>query len=272
MNLSYLTPDNIEKMSYIDFISVIKEENRPPGGKKTIREFLRNSFMNKGSKILEVGCTNGFTSLEVARLLDCKVWGIDVHKKSVENAKSRIKEEKVKFLVGDAENLPFKSNFFDMVISSNATSFMNNKNKAIQEYFRVIKPWGFLATCPMYYTKKPSKGLLKKVSKILGFDIEIKTKEHWVSTFKESGFEIYFVKDYLFEFQSEKKINNLVKEILNKPSLLKLSDELKYRIKTRWKKTLSIFNKNLFHMGYSVILLRKRDEKEETELFTSKEI
>jgi ubiquinone/menaquinone biosynthesis C-methylase UbiE len=124
---------NIEKMSYIDFISLIKEENRPPGGKKTIREFIKNSFVNKNSKILEVGCTNGFTSLEVARLLGCKVWGIDLHKPSIDNAKSRVKSEKVTFMVADALSLPFKSNFFDMVICSNATSFIKEKEKAIKK-------------------------------------------------------------------------------------------------------------------------------------------
>lgn len=260
---------NIEKMSYVDFVSLIKEENRPPGGKKTIREILKSSFMNNRSKILEVGCTNGFTTLEIARLLKCKTWGIDIHEPSVKNAKARVKSEKSKFKVGNAENIPFKSNFFDMVIASNATSFMKDKGKAIKEYFRVAKPWGFVATCPMYYIKKPSSRLSKDVANVLGFPIEIKTKKEWISVFKESGFEIYFSKEYTFNFQSKENIEKLVNITMEKPHIAKLPETTKDKIETRWRHTLSIFNKNLAHVGYSIILLRKRSEEEEFELFTS---
>lgn len=260
----------IDELSYTDFVSLIKEENRPPGGKKTIREFLKNSFMNHNSKILEVGCTNGFTGLEVARLLNCKVWGVDLHKPSIDNAKSRVKSEKVNFMVADALNLPFRDNSFNMVICSNATSFMKEKGKAIKEYFRVTKPWGFVATCPMYYIKQPPKELVKKVSDIIGTQIDIRAKEDWISLFKKNGFEIYFLKDYLFDYQSKENINRLVQEIINKPSIISLSKDIKDKIASRWKKTLSVFNNNLSYVGYSVILLRKRDEIEETELFNSK--
>ena len=259
----------INKLSYTDFISLIREENRPPGGKKTVREFVKNSFINKNSKVLEVGCTNGFTSLEIARLINCKVWGIDLNKSSIDNAKSRVKSEKVTFMVADAINLPFKSNFFDMVVCSNATSFIKKKDEAIKEYFRVTKPWGFVAACPMYYVKVPPKKILNKVSKIIQNKIDVKTKNDWLTLFKKSGFEIYFVKDYLFDYQSKKSINNLVKETVSKPHMLLLPKSVRNIMASRWKNILSIFNSNLSYVGYSIIILRKREEVEETELFTS---
>ena len=42
-------------------------------------------------------------------------------------------------------------------------------------------------------------------------------------------------------------------------------------IKTRWNKTISIFNENLSSTNYSVILLRKNLVKEEPEIFLTKE-
>lgn len=270
MRIQELTSKDINEMSYVDFISLIREENRPPGGKKTVRRFIKNSFLNENSKILEVGCTNGFTSLEIARLLNCNVWGIDINENSIQNAKSRVKSEKVTFSVGNALNLPFESNFFDMVICSNATSFMRDKGKAIKEYLRVTKPWGFVATCPMYYIKEPPKELVKKVSDIIDTEVDIKTKEEWILLFKKIGFEIYFIKDYLFDYPSESIINKLVQETINKPHLSILPESIKEEIASRWKNVLLTFNENLSYVGYSVILLRKRDEIEETELFTSK--
>ena len=63
--------EEIEKLSYTDFISLIKEENRPSGGKKTIREIVMNSFITSNSNVLEIGCTNGFSSIEMNKLTNC---------------------------------------------------------------------------------------------------------------------------------------------------------------------------------------------------------
>ena len=54
--------EKIRNMNYTDFVSFLKEENRPSGGKKTIREIAMNGFVDRHSKVLEIGCTNGFSS------------------------------------------------------------------------------------------------------------------------------------------------------------------------------------------------------------------
>ena len=262
----------IEKLSYTDFISLIREENRPPGGKKTVREFLTNSFVNSKSKILEVGCTNGFTTLEIARTLGCKTYGIDINNRSLENARKRVKKERAKFLFGNAYNIPFKDNYFSLVVCSNATSFMEDKNKAISEYKRIVKPWGFIAVSPMYYIQKPTNFIVKKVSEIIGAKINITSKGDWLNLFKKNGLEVYYCKDYKFNLKSETEIKYYVEKSLNKEHLKNLPFEIVNKIKDRWYKTIKVFNKNLSYVGYSVILLRKRCEPEEIELFDSMEV
>jgi len=269
MKIEKLTPKEIEKMSYTDFISLIREENRPPGGKKTVREFLLNSFINSKSKILEVGCTNGFTTLEVSRLIGCKSYGVDINKNSLDNAKRRENSKKAKFLYGNAYNLPFKKNYFDLVICSNATSFMDDKKKAVSEYKRVVKHWGFIAVSPMYYLSNPPKRVVNNVSKIIGSKIDIKSKEDWLRLFQEKNLEIYYLNDYKFSFKSNSEIENYVNKSLDKKYLKNLSELTFNKIKSRWRETMGIFNENLSYVGYSVILLRKRNEIEEIELFDS---
>jgi ubiquinone/menaquinone biosynthesis C-methylase UbiE len=271
MKIEKLTTKDIEEMPYTDFISLIREENRPPGGKKTIREFLLNSFVNVKSKVLEVGCTNGFTTLEVARVLGCKTYGIDINNKSLFNARNRITKEKAKFIYGDAYNIPFKDNSFDLVICSNATSFMKDKNKALSEYKRVVKPWKFIAVSPMYYLKNPPQKMVDKVSEIIGTKIDITSKEDWLKIFEQSGSEIYYSKDYKFNLKSKEEIERYVNKSLNKKHIQELPKDISDKIKLRWKDTINAFNENLIYVGYSVILLRKRLEPEEIELFYSEE-
>ncbi len=262
---------DIEKLSYTDFISLIREENRPPGGKKTVREFLLNSFVNSRSRVLEVGCTNGFTTLEVARTMGCKSYGIDINEKSLENARRRVNHERAKFFYGNAYKIPFKSNYFDLVICSNATSFMDDKKKALAEYLRVIKPWKFIAVSPMYYIRTPPKKVVDGVSKIIGNKIDITSKEEWLNLFKASGLEVYYCKDYVFNFKSAPELRYYNEKSLEKRHLKALPPEVLGKIKARWATTMDIFNNNLNYVGYSVILLRKRGEPEEIELFDSKE-
>ena len=85
---------DLMKISYTDFVSLIREENRPSGGKFTIREIAKNAFVTKDFKVLEIGCTNGFSSLELNKLTNCEIVGIDINKNSIENANNRIKENK----------------------------------------------------------------------------------------------------------------------------------------------------------------------------------
>ena len=136
--------NEIKKLSYTDFISLIKEENRPSGGKKTIREIAINSFINDKSNVLEIGCTNGFSSIEINRLTNCNIVGIDINKNSIKNANEKIKvncldKSKIRFEYGNAEDLSkFKDNTFDLIICGNAISFINNKDKALDEIIRVL--------------------------------------------------------------------------------------------------------------------------------------
>jgi len=267
MDIKKLTVANIEDMSYTDFVSLIREENRPPGGKMTVREILKNSFVNFRSKVLEVGCTNGFTSLEVARTVGCEVFGIDINENSLENARNRIKEERVTFLKGSTYDLPFDDSSFDLVVCGNATSFMEEKNNAVQEYMRVVRDWGFVALTPMYYIKKPSIEIVDKVSDIIGTKIDITTKDEWTTLLEKNGFEIYYSKDYKFNGKNENDIKEYVELFLGKSFLRDLNEEIRDVIRKKWSGIMNVFEENLSYVGYSIILLRKRSEAEEKELF-----
>ena len=99
-----------------------------------------------------------------------------------------------------------------------------------------------------------------------------KSKKDWLEIFEEIGLEVYYCNDYKFDEKSTKEIQTYVKKSLDKDHLEKLPVSDRKKITERWEKTMKLFNENLSYVGYSVILLRKRDEDEEVELFTSKTI
>lgn len=269
--------NEIKKLSYTDFVSLIKEENRPSGGKNTIREIAINSFITSNSKVLEIGCTNGFSSIEINKLINCEVVGIDINKNSIKNANERIIEngldpKRIHFEYGNAEELNFKDNEFDLIICGNAISFVTDKGKAINELKRVLKPNGFISMVPIWYRNKPEKDIIDRVNNELGFKIHCYYEEDW-SSFDNINLELYYKKDYRFKYATEEQINKYVEKMIDSKKHLNEYDEDEIKtIKSRWKKTMMVFNENLNLTNYSIILLRKNMVKEEETILQSEEL
>jgi ubiquinone biosynthesis O-methyltransferase len=101
--------------------------------------------VQKGMKVLDVGCGTGNFSIKLAKM-GCEVIGIDISDEMLKVAKDKAKREglNIKFYNMDVYNMKFEDNCFDGVISVTAFEFLKDPNKAIKEMFRVLKPNGYL--------------------------------------------------------------------------------------------------------------------------------
>jgi len=90
-------------------------------------------------KILDVGC--GYTSfLNILPYSDR--YGIDTVINGLKIRNFSLDKD-IKWINGNAEELPFEDDFFDIVISSNAFDHYDNPEKALSEIRRVLKPNGY---------------------------------------------------------------------------------------------------------------------------------
>lgn len=106
-----------------------------------IVEFMQP--ITKDIKILEVGCGTGNVSEVIINFIDFGVFiGVDISDKMLELAREKIRSDKVVFLKGDAQNLQFKDNSFDYVITSEVLEHMQDSKKALSEWSRVLKDSG----------------------------------------------------------------------------------------------------------------------------------
>ena len=105
------------------------------------------SFANfdkyKGLKVLEIGVGLGADHQEFAKN-GANLYGIDLTKRAILNTKNRfnIFNLKSNLQIGDAENLAFKENYFDLVYSWGVIHHSPNTKQAIDEIYRVLKPGG----------------------------------------------------------------------------------------------------------------------------------
>lgn len=98
-----------------------------------------------GKKVLEIGTGLGTDFLQFARA-GANVYGIDLSTHSVRLVKERMHLYGVpaNIVQADAENLPFPSDFFDLVYSWGVIHHSPDPPRVVEEIYRVLKPGGVL--------------------------------------------------------------------------------------------------------------------------------
>jgi len=275
-----MSPKTIEKLNYSQFVGFIKERNRPSGGIKTVHTVAVNAFVDSSKHMLEIGSNTGFTSVNMHLLTGCKVTGIDSNPPSVEESReyaARLGAQGVSFMAANALELPFEDETFDLLWSSNVTSFIDDKNKAIAEYLRVLKPGGTLVVVPIYYRTDPPTDVLRSVSDAVGVEIKVWDKQYWDDLFRSTaaaeGYSIekFYESDYRY-LDRKSALPSYVDLLLGKQHLKNLSKEQKQVVRERCEHFMSLFNDNLQYAGYSIMLYQKRTEEDETEFFLSEKV
>ncbi|HEY9670676.1 MAG TPA: methyltransferase domain-containing protein [Waterburya sp.] len=97
-------------------------------------------------QILDVGCGIGGSSLYLAQKFNAHAVGITLSPVQASRATERAQEAglatEVKFQVADALDMPFADDTFDLVWSMESGEHMPDKEKFLQECYRVLKPGG----------------------------------------------------------------------------------------------------------------------------------
>ena len=149
------------------------------------------------SKVLDVGCGEGrhiFGILNEFENVYC--YGLDQDIPSLDKCKEGLEFFKeldsngTVFQQGSIYQLPFKENFFDLIICSEVLEHLDDYHAAIDEIYRVLKPDGkFLSSVPSYWPEKICWSLSSGYQNMPGGHVRIFKKRQVINEIVDHGFE-----------------------------------------------------------------------------------
>ena len=145
--------------------------------------FKKYWSLQEADSVLDVGCAKGFMLYDMQRLIPgLKVAGIDISDYAISNAKEEVREL---CKVGNAIELPFEDNSFDVVISITTVHNLEKDDlaKALLEIERVSRRGSFI-TVDAYRNEEEKK-------RMFAWNLTAKTVLHvdsWRKLFSDVGY------------------------------------------------------------------------------------
>ncbi|MFY1683388.1 SAM-dependent methyltransferase [Micromonospora sp. WMMD730] len=143
-----------------------------------------------GQRILDLGCGVGGPALDLARSYDVEVVGITVSDGQVAEATARAQRgglaDRVRFELADAMELPFDDASFDGAWFFESLLHMPDKQRALSEAARVLRPGSRLALADCF--RRPGYDEPTEVVNLIDID-------DYAPLLREAGFTVLDIRD-----------------------------------------------------------------------------
>ncbi len=121
---------------------------------------------------IDIGCGTGNLDIELAKRSNFTIIGLDIDPDMKPLFEKRIRkaslQDRVSFVVGDAQKMPFRDDYADVIFSRGTLTFIPDIKKCLREIDRVLKPTGVAFVGGRYiYTPQSHKISTQKLKEIV---------------------------------------------------------------------------------------------------------
>jgi ubiquinone/menaquinone biosynthesis C-methylase UbiE len=180
--------------------------------------------LKPGIHVLDVCSALGAPARHIAKKYGVTVTGLDFTKtmnaKAIERNKAAGLDKQITIVDGNAMDMPFKKDTFDVVWGQEAWCYVTNKDELAREAYRVLKPGGKLIFTDWVITGKIDEPLLAKLYESMAFPY-METLNGWADVLKAAGFKNVVAKDQTDEYAKCFDEYKKMVEVDLKPAILK---------------------------------------------------
>lgn len=150
--------------------------------------------ISEGDTVIDLGSGAGNDAFVARSIVGDKgrVYGLDfagaMLTKARENAK-KLKFINVEFLKGDIEDMPFKNDLADVIVSNCVLNLVPDKEKAFSEMYRVIKPGGHFCVSDIVLSGDLPDALVRDAEMYAGCVAGAIQREEYLDIVQRSGFK-----------------------------------------------------------------------------------
>lgn len=183
-----------EKEAGHRFLARLGKTRLRPGGRKATDWLIGRGGFTADTKVLEVACNMCTTAVELASRFGCEIHGVDLDKDALAKGERNIQTagltDKIHIQFANAAELPFPDNSFDVVLNEAMLTMLplEAKQKAVSEYFRVLKPNGILLTHDVMLVGDDTGETLENLRNTINVKVTPLPKNEWLALFQNSGF------------------------------------------------------------------------------------
>lgn len=254
-----LTCDKVFSMSYTDFIALIDQWNVPPGSFSTINEWAVFGHVCQDSSVLEIACTTGFSSRELARLTGCAAVGVDISASSIESAKFNAEyygpRLRLQYQCRDAINY-YNENKFTHVVLGASLVFFENPNEMLQNIGSFFGRTGYILASPYYSNGSMPEWVKKDCRRVIGIEPTVTSYDEMRDFYRD--YETIYESRKDIRLETEQQIVKYVTDTVTRACELRsIDNECLYRaMYDRLYEIKAVSNEIHRYQGYSVLVLR----------------
>ncbi|MDI6738289.1 MAG: class I SAM-dependent methyltransferase [Nanoarchaeota archaeon] len=251
----------INGMPYTDFVGFINQWNVLPGAHTTLSKWAIFSKMDKNSNILEIACSTGFSSRELAILTGCRGKAFDISKSSVKaavyNKKAYAPNTRISYFIKDGYQFKSSQKFSHIIIGA-ALRFFPEPERMLNKCISLLKEGGIILASPFYIKSRIPKKLILEFKKVFGIQPTIESYKNIMKTYQ--GLEILFEERNNLLKETKEEIKHYCHSTIKRVCKLRnISDKRLYNAMfQRLYKIKIMSNKLRPYQGYSVLVLRYR--------------
>lgn len=272
--MKQITIDDINLMSYTDFVGFVNQWNVLPGSYTTLSKWGVFSHIDNSSRILELACTSGFSIREICNLFGASGVGLDISAESINSAiynKERYAANlNIKYIVENGDEYKNAEKFSHIIVGA-ALKFFPNPQVTIDRIINnYLQDGGYLLASPFYITSQIPKNLIDEAKGVFGITITTTDYKETMELYKK--FEIVYEDRNSIQTESKQELEHYCTSTIDRACKIRNinNSDLKKAMFDRLMKIKLMSNKLRPYQNFSTLVLRYRKDiypNRYTELF-----